>query len=164
MKSPHLLHLGNPRKVKENLAGLLDAAALLRIENEIENNTARLLELARVHYRFAIRQSSPQWRHKVSRFYYAGYHAARALRLYVHGEYSTEVKDHHKFDKLPNDFPGLSRYTNQLAVLRGDRNTCDYDHLSRAGDLILGTRGAHELVSDFMRDVTQYLRDRGLRV
>ena len=132
MKTPHLLNLGNPRKVKDNLSGLLDATALGLIESEIEGNTRALMVLARTHYRFAARQSAPNWRQKVSRLYYAGYNAARALRLYVNGEYSTDVKDHQKFENLPNDFPSRSRYINQLAILREDRNTCDYDHLSSA--------------------------------
>ena len=36
MKSSHLLNLGNPRKVKENLSSILDRAALDSIETEIE--------------------------------------------------------------------------------------------------------------------------------
>lgn len=164
MKSPHLLNLGNPRKVKENLSGLLDANALGLIESEIEGNTRALMALARSHFRFAVRQSAPNWRQKMSRLYYAGYNAARALRLHVSGDYSADVKDHQKFDKLPDDFPDRSRYANQLAVLREDRNTCDYDHLSVAGDLALGSRAATELVRDFLDDVSAYLDNRGLKV
>lgn len=164
MKTPHLLNLGNPRKVKDNLSGLLDAAALGLIELEIEGNTRALMALARTHYRFAMRQSPPNWRQKVSRLYYAGYNAARALRLYVHGDYSTDVKDHQKFEKLPDDFPSRSKYKNQLAILREDRNTCDYDHLSMASDLALGSRVAGELVRDFLDDVAVYLNNRGLNV
>ena len=164
MKTPHLLNLGNPRKVKDNLSGLLDAAALGLIESEIEGNTCALMALARTHYRFAVRQSAPNWRQKVSRLYYAGYNAARALRLYLHGEYSRDVKDHQKFNKLPDDFPSRFKYINQLSVLREDRNTCDYDHLSVAGDLILGSRLAGELVRDFLDDVAVYLNNRGLNV
>lgn len=162
MKTPHLLNLGNPRKVKENLSGLLDAAALQLIESEIELNARGLLALARNQYRFALRQTRPNWRQQVSRLYYAGYNASRAVRLYVHGEYSTDVKDHQRFDKLPNDLPNRARYANQFAVLREDRNACDYDHLFMAGDLALGTQAATELVRDFLDDIVVYLRNSGL--
>lgn len=164
MRSPHLLNLGNPRKVKENLSGLLDAAALEKIESEIETNAAAMLALARTHYRFAQRLSASNWRQKVSRLYYAGYNAARAVRLYVKGEYSTDVKDHQKFDNLPEDFPNRPQYTNQLSILREDRNTCDYDHVSSENDLVLGSRASIELVRDFMYDVTAYLSGRGMKV
>lgn len=164
MKSQHLLNLGNPRKVKGNLSGILDAASLALIESEIEDNTRALMALARSHFRFASRQPPANWRQKVSRLYYAGYNAARALRLYVNGEYSTDVKDHQKFDNIPDDFPNRSRYTNQLAILREDRNTCDYDHISVAGDLALESRVATDLVRDFLEDVAVYLNNRGLKV
>ncbi len=164
MKSPHLLNLGNPRKVKDNLSELLNAAALQRIESEIEKNTRALIALARNHYRFASGVPA-NWRQKVSRLYYAGYNAARA----VPGCMSTvntpaDVRDHQKFDTLPDDFPSRDRYSNQLAVLREDRNTCDYDHLSLAADLALGSRLATELVGDFLADVAMYLNDRALEM
>lgn len=164
MKSPHLLNLGNVRKVKNNLSGVLDQAGLDRIESEIETNVVALMGLARCHYRFAERQSGSNWRQKVSRLYYAAYNAARAVRLYVTGDYSTDIKDHQKFDKLPDDFPRRARYVNQLAVLREDRNTCDYDHISRASDLILGTRGSMELAREFLKDVRAYLNNRGMNL
>ncbi len=162
MKSPHLLNLGNVRKVKNNLSGVLDEAALELIEREIQANAAALLALARHHYHFAERQLGPNWRQKVSRLYYAAYNAARAVRLLITGDYSTDVKDHQKFDKLPSDFPSRDRYVNQLAVLREDRNTCDYDHISRARDLVLGTRDSTELVREFLKDASTYLSDKGM--
>ena len=163
MKSPHLLNLSNARKVKDNLSGLLDAAALETIESEIEANARSLLALARSHYRFAVRQSAPNWRQRISRLYYAGYNATRAVRLYVSGDYSTDVKDHQKFDKIPDDFPNHARYVNQLAILREDRNTCDYDHLSSTRDLALGSRDSTELICEYLKDVTAYLNKRGMK-
>ena len=164
MKSQHLLNLGNVRKVKKNLTGVLDATALDQIEREIEVNVAALLVLAQCHYRFAERQTGPNWRQKVSRLYYAAYNAARAIRLYVAGDYSTDVKDHQRFDELPNDFPSRDRYVNQLDVLRGDRNTCDYDHISTARDLVLGTRSSTELVREFLKDARAYLSGKGMNL
>ena len=162
MKSPHLLNLGNARKVKQNLSAILDAPAMDCIEAEIEANVRALLALGIRHYRFAYRQSAPNWRQKVSRLYYAAYNSGRAVRLYVAGDYSTEVKDHQNVDKMPDDFPNRARYVNQLPILREDRNACDYDHLATASDLALGTHDSSELVKDFLDDVTTYLRGKGL--
>ena len=112
MKSSHLLNLGNPRKVKGNLSSILDKAALDRIETEIEKNVLALLDLAKRHYNFARKQSNPNWRQKISRLYYAAYNASRAVRLYVSGHYSTDVRDHQKSEKLPDDFPNRAQYVN----------------------------------------------------
>ena len=162
MKAPHLLNLGNARKVKQNLSGILPRRALAQIEQEIARNATRLYALGRHHYLFAMRQSSPNWRQKVSRLYYAAYNVSRAVRLQVSGDYSTDVKDHQKFDNLPDDFPARPRYANQLAVLREDRNTCDYDHTATAVDLALGTTESTMLVREFLDDAKSYLRSHDL--
>ena len=162
MKSPHLLNLGNARKVRENLSGILDTTALALIEREIDANVVAFLTLGRRYYLFATDQSSQNWRHKVSRLYYAAYSVARGVRLYVTGEYSTDVRDHHRFDKLPDDFPTRDRYVNQLSILREDRNLCDYDHIATARDLVLGSSNSAALVRDFMDDARSYLRGKGL--
>lgn len=164
MRSPHLLNLGNARKVKENLSGVLDTAALDRLEAEIVANAIALFNLGRYHHIFALRQSPRHWRQRVSRLYYAAYNVSRSVRLFVAGEYSTEIKDHQKYENLPDDFPSKARYVNQLGILREDRNTCDYDHLSRASDLALGSTEATKLVNDFINDARIYLREKRLNV
>ena len=87
-----------------------------------------------------------------------------AVRLYVMGEYSTEVKDHQNVHKLPDDFPHRPRYVNQLPVLREDRNACDYDHAATASDLAIGAADSITLVEVFLNDVTAYLRGKGLKL
>jgi hypothetical protein len=164
LKTPHLLNLGNPRRAKENLSGILDQAALDRIEDEIGTNAEALYRLGRQHYLFAIRQSHPNWRQRVSRLYYAAYNVSRAIRLFVSGAYSTEVKEHQKFNELPDDFPSKARYANQLAVLREDRNMCDYDHTCRASDLVLGTTQSTSLVKEFIDTARSYLAKKGLKL
>ncbi len=164
MKTPHLLNLGNPRKVKENLSGILDQAVLDKIEDEICANAKALYRLGRQHYLFALRQSSPNWRQRVSRLYYAAYNVSRAVRLFVSGTYSTEVKDHQKFNELPADFPSKDRYANKLAFLREDRNMCDYDHVCSASDLLLRTIQSNSLVKEFLDDARLYLAVKGLKV
>ena len=74
------------------------------------------------------------------------------------------IKDHTKFDKLPKDFPNRARYINQLAVLREDRNMCDYDHMATASDLALGSTISLTLVRDFIADTTAYLKSKGLKL
>ncbi len=80
------------------------------------------------------------------------------------GDYSSEVKDHKKFNKLPDDFPSKARYANQLDVLREDRNMCDYDHTCRASDLVLGTIQSTSLVKEFLDDAKSYLSLKGLKL
>ncbi len=128
-------------------------------------NVIGLLSLAEQHFRFAQKQTAPHWRQKISRLYYAAYNAGRAVCLYVKGEYSTDIKDHYRiFENLPQDFPNRSTYQIQLNVLRGDRNTCDYDHISKAKDLVLGSSSTTVLVSEFLKDVRNYLKGRGMNV
>jgi len=162
MRRPSLLNLGNIRKVQANLAPILDEAALEQIETEIQRNVSELMDLAMHHYRFAKGQPNPFWRQRISRLYYAAYNAARAVRLFVSGEYSTDGKDHQKFSQLPEDFPNRQRYVAELPVLREDRNTCDYDHLSSASSLTLGSKQSTELVHGFLLDVRHYLKAKGM--
>ncbi len=162
MRTPHLLNLGNPRKVIDNLSDILEPSALDAIENEIARNTIALFRLGQEHFRFAVKQSTRNWRQRISRLYFAAYNVSRAVRLWVSGEYSTEVKDHQRFDKLPRDFPSQARFVNQLLVLREDRNTCDYDHTARARDLVLGTASATSLVEEFLQDAETYLISRDI--
>ena len=164
MKSSNLLNLGNPRKVKENRSPILKQDALDAIEAEIERHSVELCGLGFQHYRFAVKLPRQHWRQRVSRLYYAAYAVSRALRLYVWGEYSAEAKDHQRIGHLPDDFPGKARLANQLPVLREDRNTCDYDHASRAVDLLIPTSDAVQLVREFLAETKSYLKAKGLEI
>ena len=164
MNRPNLLNLGNPWKVKQNLTSILTEDALAAIESEIEKNATDLYRLGLEHYRFAVSQSPQRWRQKVSRLYYAAYSVSRSVRLYVSGEYSNEPNDHKNIGRLPDDFPNRSRFSNRLSVLRADRNTADYDHLSHARDLVISPTNAALLVEEFLTEVKNYLNDRGLIV
>ena len=113
---------------------------------------AQLFKLGKSHYRFARRQNNRDWRQKISRLYYGAYNISRAVRLCVNGEYSTESSDHKKVEAIPDDFPNKNTYSNRMAVLRDDRNLCDYDHAAVIGDLILAPGDALQLVGDFLQD------------
>lgn len=158
------LKMGNPRKVVACLDGVLDNTNLEKIELELERHSIKLYSLALYHYRFATSQSSTNWRQKVSRLYYSSYSASRAIRLFVSGQHSEEVIDHKKIGDLPNDFPRLDYFSNRLTVLREDRNTSDYDHMSLSRDLAISHNEAQLLVADFLLETRQYLMGRGLRV
>ena len=165
MKTPHLLRASaNVRKLKENLANVVDVAALAAIETEIGINVSQLYALGRSHFSFAIRQNNHSWRQKVSRLYYAAYNVSRAIRLCVNGDYSTDSSDHKRIDTLPDDFPDKNRYANRLTVLRDDRNLCDYDHTATLADLLVGINDAVDLVEQFLRDAQNYLKGRGVTV
>lgn len=141
---------------------MLDVAAIGILEQEISSQVQKLYALSLGHYRFALKQPNVQWRQRVSRFYYAAYAASKSVRLYVNGDFSTDAKDHQKVGVLPDDFPQVARFTNQLAVLREDRNTCDYDHDCVAGDLIIRPRDAETLAKEFLTEARSYLAGRGL--
>lgn len=164
MNPPNFLDLGNPRKVKAHLEDILDQDALDLIEQEIQRNSIDLYNLGLHHYRFAVRLPSNYWRQKVSRFYYAAYAVSRSIRLYVNGYHSTDVKDHQRIGELPDGFPQNNRFSNKLSILREDRNTCDYDHESRASDLLISSSDAAELVKDFLIEAKKYLDGRGLHI
>jgi hypothetical protein len=165
VKSPHLLRAApNARRLVENLKAVVDATAIASIEGEILLNVRQLYLLGREQYRFAGRQTNAMWRQKVSRLYYGAYNVSRAVRFCVHGDYSTEVGDHKKFDQLPDDFPNVNTYSNRLAALRDDRNVCDYDHTANRQDLLHAPEDSMQLVSDFLRDARDYLRNRGVTI
>ena len=164
MASSDLLKLGNARKVKDNLSSLLNQEAIDAIEAAIEKNSEALYALALHHYRFAAKINSQNWRQKISRLYYSSYAASKAIRLYVSGEYSTEVKDHKKIGKFPVGFPKGNLYANKLSILREDRNTCDYDHNSRVADLVMPPVESVQLVKEFLLDTKIYLKAKGLEV
>ena len=165
MKSPHLLYAsGNVLKLKKNLVTVLDAAGIQDIQKEIFNNVRQLYALGRSHFLFANRLNSRDWRHKVSRLYYAAYNTSRAVRLCVHGEFSEESSDHKKIEALPDDFPNKNTYSNRLSTLRDDRNVCDYDHTATSKDLVLGLDDSLALVTSFLSDARKYLQKRGATI
>jgi len=115
----------NPNHIKEGLSEILDPPSLSRIQDEIDNNVTALFKLGLDHYEFAVKLGVEDWRHKISSFYYAAYHVARAIRFHCTGNYSTNSDDHKKVGDLPGDFPNKEKYASDLPTLRDDRNTCD---------------------------------------
>jgi uncharacterized protein (UPF0332 family) len=68
----------------------------------------------------------PLYRDAVSRFYYAMYHAMRAVVYFV--EAGDDHQEHRELPlKTPPDFPQSAIWTNELKSARERRNSADYE-------------------------------------
>lgn len=152
----------NPNAIKEGLSDILDQKSLDQIQIEIDKNVKELFRLGMNHYNFAKTIHSNNWRHKISRLYYAAYNISRSVRLHTVGVYSTDSEDHKRIGELPNDFPNQNRYIAGLVELRDDRNISDYDHTANIEDTKLGIDNACSLVEDFLNDADHYLKNRNV--
>lgn len=155
---------GNTLRLINQVAPLLSADSEASLRSAHDENVRRLYRLGREQYRFARRLSAASWRQAVSRLYYGGYNAVRAVRLAVDGSYSQDASDHRKVGELPDDFPDRVRYGNRLRALRSDRNLCDYDHLAVVADLVELPDGWAALVRELLDAARDYLGDRGIVV
>ncbi|MDR2439825.1 MAG: hypothetical protein LBE12_10710 [Planctomycetaceae bacterium] len=154
----------NPIAIKEGLSDILDQKSLDQIQNEINKNVKELFLLGVNHYNFAKTINSNDWRHKISRLYYAAYNIARSVRLHTFGYYSTDSEDHKRIGDLPKDFPNQTRYATSLVDLRDDRNISDYDHTAKIEDTKLGINDAYSLVEDFLKDADQYFKNKNVTI
>jgi hypothetical protein len=165
LKSPHLLLAsGNARKLKAELVAVLPPEALDTLEAEIHRNVREIVQLGILHLDFAVALTRKDWRHCVSRLYYACYAASRAIRLEVHGHFLTESGDHRRIGDLPDDFPRREEFKNQLLSLREDRNLADYDHTSAETDLVFSFADARAFAADFLNETKGYLVARGVTI
>lgn len=162
MPSRQFAKFTNARSVRTKLTGVVDQNALDAIEAEITAQCESLFQLALNHYRMASECANHQWRHRISRRYYASYSCSKSVRYMSDGTISTEVKDHARIARLPADFGQRSRFETDLDVLREDRNMCDYDHLARVPDLNFTVVEVDHLVGDFLREGQIWLKSRGL--
>jgi hypothetical protein len=156
------LKAGNPNKIVTAYSGVIDTAGIESIKDQAKLHTAAMYKLGVVHYRFATSLTRPHWRQKISRLYYAGYNASKSIRYDSDGDHSTDVKDHAKVGSLPDGFPNKATYENELKSLRDDRNSCDYDHIIKAPDLLQSTTHYQALISGFLRDAHDHLSARGV--
>ena len=163
VQTPHLLKAAsNVRRMEQNLTGILGDNGRSAIAQEVGRNTLGLLKLSNEHYAFADGLSRANWRQKMSRLYYAAFHARRAIHLFVEGSYSTDVSDHKNVGSFPDDFPNRDTYKTRLVDLRNDRNLADYDHEATEPDLLIPVGDAVSLVRQLLDETRQYLSARGL--
>lgn len=165
MKTPHLLLVpANVYTVRDNVAHLVGAAGVAALDREIVANVVAMFRMGEEYLRFALTLPASEWRHKVSRLYYAAYALTRAVRFQLHGDWSTSPTEHQIVGKLPNGFPNEHTYTNRLPVLRKDRNLADYDHSGTPGDLVISVSDAEALVKQLVADARTFLGYKGITV
>jgi uncharacterized protein (UPF0332 family) len=162
---PHiLLAASNPLRMIQNLNHLLTPRELRKLVTELDSNVRDLFILGREHFDFATQLQGEHWRHKISRLYYAVYHARRAVVLKHSGSYSTDASDHKNVEQLPDTLPNREQYINQLRNLREDRNLADYGHSAVIDDLILAPGEAEEFATQFLAACHQFLQDNGIEI
>jgi hypothetical protein len=159
---PHVLLIGNPYTTISNLKDILDDEAIEKIRNAFANEVRLLFNLGLDHFVFAKSIDRKNWRHKVSRLYYAAYNVRRAVQLQDCGKYSTDVSDHKDIDNLPNSLNQRTVHGGMLKQLRDDRNLADYSHSGQEIDLFATTIDLEEKVDVFIADCKDYLKKAGL--
>ncbi len=157
LREPHILLLGNPRKVMKNLSAVLADDQINQIQLAVNFEVKLLFELGVNHYSFVQIIDDVYWRQKISRLYYAAYNVKRSVTLCCDGSFSTESSDHLKIDQLPADFKKSATYSTKLKALREDRNLADYSHLANESDLVITVDSATKLVEDFLDDSRECL-------
>lgn len=165
MKPPHLLLAApNVYDLRDNLVHLLPPASIQAITAEITANVVAVYRMGEQYLQFAKRLPPAEWRHRVSRYYYAAYAISRSVRFQLDGDWSQSPGEHKNVGAMPNGFPNQNKYTNRLAVLRRDRNLADYDHACTPGDLVIAVADAEALVDEFAKDARTFLGYKGIIV
>ncbi len=108
-----------------------------------------------------LRTRPPQPRSAVSRYYYAMYHATRAIVFFVHGG-----DDHEKHSNLPGqmppDFVDAAIWQNNLKDARGRRNEADYDpYPLAAASFLPAARDLQGRSADLLIAARAYLKTKG---
>lgn len=165
LREPHvLLASGNPQRLLRNLAHILTADELQKINIAILAEGQALYALGQSHFIFAMSLPLGEWRQNISRLYYAAYNVKRAISLMNDGGFSTESGDHQKIDILPDTIENKEIYKARLKTLRDDRNLCDYSHIATENDLLITVADARALVTTFMSDAKKFLLDKGVQL
>jgi uncharacterized protein (UPF0332 family) len=108
-----------------------------------------------------MRTRPPMYRAAVGRYYYAMYHAMRAVVFY-----SVEGDDHEQHSdvpsKVPHDFPRLGFWQNELKDARLRRNEADYDPYPDQ-DATFRDAGRHlaRQCGDLLTEARRYLQTKG---
>jgi hypothetical protein len=145
-----------------NIDPLLTRVARQRLELAVLQNVAGLFQLGDEHLAFALAIDPGQWRHRISRLYYAGYNIRRAVLLCHDGSYSTDSSDHQAVNVLPDDFNERAKHGATLKTLREDRNLADYNHDATRRDLLQAPDVAESLIQAFRQEAVAYVRAKGV--
>jgi uncharacterized protein (UPF0332 family) len=107
------------------------------------------------------RMRPPSFRDSVSRSYYSMYHAARTIAYVFHQ--GDDHEDHMALYKaLPDDFPDVDRWRNDLKDARLRRNEADYDPYPKPDGEFAGVgRSQLATATSFLAEAENYLRTKG---
>jgi uncharacterized protein (UPF0332 family) len=122
------------------------------------------IELARSMHQAGTKLMSsrpPQFRSAISRFYYAMYHASRAVVYFAN-----DGDDHEEHSKLPihlpGDFPGLATWVNTIKDARVKRNDADYEPYPDTAEVFKAqAKDLRDLSADLVQDCVTYLKAKG---
>lgn len=107
----------------------LQSASKRTIDDLVHQAAADRLAFADEFLRAAdrlMRIRPPEYRNAISRYYYAMYHAMRAVVFFCYA--GDDHQEHKKLpDATPDDFPDSATWTNGLKSARNLRNEADYD-------------------------------------
>ena len=96
-----------------------------------------------------------------SRAYYAAYNASKCVRYFVFGKVSLRGDDHHLASELPDDFPNVEKWAEEIPKLYEHRLHADYDNWqTTASEFTLSPEQAFELASEFVERSRAYLSRR----
>jgi hypothetical protein len=165
LTEPHLFNAGpNPFRLIKNLKGLIAEAELEKIQQEIIKNVIDLFRLGESHYLFACSIAKPEWRQRVSRYYYGAYNVKRAVSLRHSGAFSTDSSDHKTVELIPVEMNNAAALKSKLANLRDDRNIADYSHLAVESDLLISPDECEKFVKEFIDSAREYLKSQQVQV
>lgn len=136
-------------------------ANLRRLQDRVTADRIDLAYAIRRSGKRLMRLSPPLYRDAVGRFYYAMYHAMRAVVFFTNQgddfEAHSELPGH-----APADFPSSAAWTNTLKSARALRNAADYDAYPKSVNRWESSALGIERDADSLLPIArQYLRSKG---
>lgn len=154
---------------KDNLAQFRQGIALEKqtsrtIEELQHRGCADRLELARLMLDAGnklTRARPAHYRSAISRYYYAMYHASRAVVYFAHG--GDDFEEHSRLPGyFPGDFPAKATWQNDLKNARLLRNDVDYEpYPDGLATYRSHAKGLQVKATQLLAECTNYLRSKG---
>lgn len=154
-------------KLTKNYGELCNKLGLLgyeEVKSELEENGQYIglcwLRLGKEHLtdaRSALGAGSR--RSAYSRSYYAAYNSSKAVRYIVQGAVGFAADDHRKASELPDDFPDVDTWSENMTKLREMRLAADYDNWNTT-KFVMAAANAVSMAEQFVANVEEYLKSR----